>query len=150
MAKVMGLGHASFTVMDLDRTIHFYVDLLGGNLLSTTVDEGAHLGNYVMGKEAQPHAKLRVAMVELGGIQIEFLQYVDPKTAPYHGNPSVAVSGHLAFEVDDIEEMVRGLTAKGVVFHSQVNDCVREGKLEWRWVYLRDPDNICCELVEMA
>ncbi|MGI5850103.1 MAG: VOC family protein [Christensenellales bacterium] len=151
MAKVVGLGHASFTVMDMDRTVDFYVNKLGGKLLTETVDQGPELGTYVMGEGAQKFAALKVAMVELGGIQIEFLQYLDPKTdKPYHGNPSVAGSGHLAFNVDDLEAMYQKLKAEGVTFHSSVNECVRDGVLVWKWVYMRDPDGICCELVQLC
>ena len=151
MAKIVGLGHASFTVMDMDRTVDFYVNKLGGKLLTETVDQGPELGTYVMGEKAQKFAALKVAMVELGGIQIEFLQYLDPKTdTPYHGNPSVAGSGHLAFNVDDLEEMYKKLKSEGVTFHSSVNNCVRDGVLVWKWVYMRDPDGICCELVQLC
>lgn len=149
MAKIISLGHASFTVMDIQRTLDFYIGKLGGKVLTETVDEGAHLGRYVMGKGAKEYASLKVAMVELGGIEIEFLQYLDPVTnTPYHGDPSIAGSAHLAWQVDDLEGMYKQLKAEGVVFHSEINDCVRDGELVWKWVYMRDPDNICCELVQ--
>ncbi len=150
MANIVGLGHASFTVMDIDRTLEFYVGKLGGKLLTETVDEGPELGTYVMGEDAESYASLRVAMVELGGIEIEFLQYLEPKTdKPYHGNPSVAGSAHLAFNVDDLEGLYTNLKSEGVTFHSTVNDCIRDGILVWKWVYMRDPDGICCELVQL-
>ena len=147
---ITGLGHASFTVMDLERTIEFYVNVLGGKLLTTTVDKGENMGTAVLGP-GQNHAfaALKVAMVELGGIEIEFLQYLDPPTrVEYHGEPSRAGSAHLAFQVDDLEKMYQELSKQGVYFHSSVNDCVRDGVLVWKWVYLRDPDGICCELVQ--
>lgn len=151
MAKVVGIGHVSFTVMDMEKTLAFYCGLLGGRVLTKTVDEGPELGTYVMGKDApKPYAALKVAMVELGGIEIEFLQYLDPKTEiPYHGNPSAAGSAHIAVNVDNIEEMYTKLKAAGVPFHSGINDCIRDGELVWRWVYSRDPDGICCEIVQL-
>ena len=151
MAKITGLGHASFTVMDLNKTIDFYVNKLGGKLLTTTVDQGDTLGIYVMGKGNQEFAKIKVAMIELGGIELEFLQYLDPPTnIKYHGKPFIAGSAHLAFQVDDLQKMYEKLIKEGVVFHSKVNDCVRDGVLVWKWVYIRDPDNICCELVQLC
>lgn len=151
MAKVVDIGHMSFTVMDIDKSLHFYVDLLGGKLLTRTVDEGAELGRYVMGKMlSNPYGKLKVAMVELGGLQIEFLQYLEPETnTAYHRNPSIAGSAHIAVNVDDIEGMVEKLKAEGVEFHSDINDCVRDGEVVWRWVYSRDPDGCCCEIVQL-
>ena len=149
MGKVTGLGHASFTVMDLDRTIDFYVNQLGGKLLDKTKDEGPQLGTYVFGPGKQARASLGIAMVELGGIEIEFIQHLDPPTeVPYHGDPSRAGSGHLAWEVDDIEGMYKNLKSSGVKFHSAVNECIRDGELVWKWVYFRDPDNLCVELTQ--
>jgi len=88
-------------------------------------------------------------MIEIGGIEVEFIQYLDPPTTvKYHGDPSYAGSGHLAWEVDDIEKMYEDLKSKGVNFHTGVNECVRDGVLVWKWVYFRDPDNICGELTQ--
>ena len=151
MAKVVGIGHISFTVMDMDKALHFYVDLLGGKLLTRTVDEGPELGKYVMGKMlTNPYGKLKVAMVDLAGLQIEFLQYLVPETnTAYHRNPSIAGSAHIAVNVDDIEGMVAKLKAEGVELHSEINDCIRDGELVWRWVYSRDPGGCCCEIVQL-
>ena len=137
MAKVVGIGHMSFTVMDIDKTLHFYVDLLGGKLLTRTVDEGPELGKYVMGKMlTNPYGKLKVAMVDLAGLQIEFLQYLEPETnTAYHRNPSIAGSAHIAVNVDDIEGMVEKLKAEGVELHSDINDCIMDGELVWRWAF---------------
>ena len=152
MAKVVGLGHVSFTVMDMEKTLDFYCGLLGGRVLTETVDEGPELGRYVMGEGLKDnYASLKVAMVELAGIQIEFLQYLKPKTEiPYHGIPSVAGSAHIAVNVDDIEAVYDKLKKAGVTFHSDINECVRDGKLVWKWVYSRDPDGICCEIVQLC
>ena len=151
MAKVVGIGHMSFTVMDIDKTIHFYCDLLGGKVLTRTVDEGPELGKYVMGDMlSNPYGKLKVAMIEVGGLEVELLQYEVPETnTPYHGNPSIAGSAHIAVNVDDIEGVYAKLKAEGVKFHSEINDCIRDGELVWRWVYARDPDGCCCEIVQL-
>ncbi len=149
MARITGLGHASFTVMDLDRTTDFYVNVLGGRLLDRTKDENETLGTAVMGAGAQKYASLGIAMIALGGIEIEFIQYLDPPTTEaYHGDPAKAGSAHLAWEVDDIDGMYNYLLDKGVTFHSGVNDCTRGGRVIWKWVYFRDPDNIVIEMTQ--
>jgi catechol 2,3-dioxygenase-like lactoylglutathione lyase family enzyme len=149
MARIVSLGHASFTVLDLDRTIDFYVNTLGGKLLDRGKDEGKEQGTAVFGPGKQSYASLGIAMIELGGIEIEFIQYLDPPTTvPYHGDPACAGSAHLAWEVDDIDRMYRELKGKGVRFHTEVKDCVRDGVLVWKWVYFRDPDNVCVELTQ--
>ena len=151
MAKVLGIGHFSFTVLDMERTLRFYCGMLGGKLLTETIDEGDDLGRNCLGKMiTNPYGKIKVAMVELGGVEIEFLQYLEPETiTAYHRNPTIAGSAHIALHVDDIEELYQTLSAKGVEFHSAINDCYRHGELVWRWVYARDPDGICCEIVQL-
>lgn len=149
MSKIIGVGHVSFTVMDLDRTIDFYVNKLGGKLFDRTKDEGEKLGRYVFGNVENTYASLGIAMVRLGNINIEFIQYLVPPTnLKYHGDPSIVGSAHIAWEVDDIEGMYKKLKNEGVKFHSEVNDCIRDNELVWKWVYFRDPDNICIELTQ--
>ena len=97
----------------------------------------------------QQHASLGIAMIAIGGVELEFIQYLDPPTTEaYHGDPSKAGSGHLAWEVDDIDGIYQKLKDKCVQFHSEVNDCVRDGRLVWKWVYFRDPDGIVVELTQ--
>jgi catechol 2,3-dioxygenase-like lactoylglutathione lyase family enzyme len=149
MINIVGVGHVSFTVMDLERTIDFYVNKLGGKLFDRNKDEGEKLGKYVFGTVKNTYASLGIAMIKLGNINIEFIQYLDPPTIiKYHGDPSVAGSAHIAWEVDDIEGMFKKLRNEGVKFHSEVNDCIRDNELVWKWVYFRDPDNICVELTQ--
>ena len=114
MAKIVGLGHASFTVLDLDRTIDFYVNVLGGRLLDRGQDEGPNQGTAVFGPGRQAYASLGIAMVKLGDVEIEFIQYLNPPTeVAYHGDPTCAGSAHLAWEVDDIEAIYEELKEKG-------------------------------------
>jgi len=150
MSNITGVGHVSFTVMDLDRTIDFYVNKLGGRLFDRNKDEGDNLGTHVFGDAKDcSYASLGIAMIRLGNLNIEFIQYLNPPTTiAYHGDPSIAGSAHIAWEVDDIEGMYKKLKANGVKFHSTINDCVRDNQLVWKWVYFRDPDNICVELTQ--
>jgi catechol 2,3-dioxygenase-like lactoylglutathione lyase family enzyme len=86
--------------------------------------------------------------MDVGGRRIEFIEYRDPKGQPYHKNPSIAGSAHLAFHVEDIEKTRQELEEAGVEFHSPIQSFSEGGKVEWRWCYFRDPDGIILELVE--
>ena len=79
---------------------------------------------------------------------VEFIEYKDPRAQPYHQNPSIAGSAHLAFKVDNIEETRKRLEAAGVEFHYPIQSFMEEGTIEWKWCYFRDPDGIILELVE--
>jgi catechol 2,3-dioxygenase-like lactoylglutathione lyase family enzyme len=146
-----GVHHVSFSVTDLDRTVAFYTETLGARLLSRRRNAYATLGTALFGARwgiAQPHADLELAVIDVGGNRVEFIQYRDPPANPYHGNPSVAGSAHLAFAVPNIEAARARLEAAGVEFHSPINTFMENPHAEWQWCYFRDPDGIVLELVQ--
>jgi catechol 2,3-dioxygenase-like lactoylglutathione lyase family enzyme len=148
---ITGVHHFSFSVMNLDRTIEFYTNVLGLPLQSRSRNKYDTLGTALFGKKwgiNQPRADLEMAVINIGGTRVEFIEYRDPKVRAYHKNPSVAGSAHLAFKVDNIEEMRKKLEKAGVEFHSPNQSFLEAGKIEWKWCYFRDPDGIILELVE--
>ena len=148
---ITGVHHFSFSVTNLDRTIEFYTKVLGVEVRSRGHNKYETLGTALFGTKwgvNQPQADLELAFIQLGDNRIEFIEYKDPKAQPYHKNPSIAGSAHLALRVDDIEEMRKKIEAAGVEFHSQINTYVEEGRGELKWCYFRDPDGIVLELVE--
>jgi catechol 2,3-dioxygenase-like lactoylglutathione lyase family enzyme len=148
---ITGFHHVCFTVTDLENTISFWRDVLGLTLRSRTSNSHPGLGTALMGRKwgvDHPEASIDLAVMELNGQKVEFIQYLDPKTEPFHKNPSIAGNAHLAFRVTDIEGLKETLESKGVEFHSDVNIFRETGKPEWKWCYFRDPDGIVVELVE--
>ncbi len=148
---IVRLHHTSFTVCDLERTVDFYQRLLGFKLVSQKHRDGPQLGTALFGTgrdREQEDADIRIAHMELNGAGIEFIEYRDPVSGPYHGDPSVAGSGHLAIAVQGIEAERERLIAAGVEFHSSVRVIRDPGLPVWKWCYFRDPDGIVVELVE--
>jgi catechol 2,3-dioxygenase-like lactoylglutathione lyase family enzyme len=149
-----GIHHVSFTVTDLERTVAFYQRVVGMRLLGRKHRKAEDLGDALLGRPVADEgtgrrsAEILIADMEVGGTQIEFIQYVDPATWPYPGDPSVAGSSHLALLTEDIEAEVRRLQAAGVSFHTPVRTVRDPGRPLWRWCYFRDPDGIVVELVE--
>lgn len=148
---IKGVHHFSFSVTNLDRTVDFYTRVLGVKLQSRTRNKYDTLGHALFGTKwgiDQKHADLELAVMNVGGTRVEFIEYKDPKAKAYHKNPSIAGSAHVAFKVDDIEKTRKALEGAGVEFHSPINSFMEAGKVEWRWCYFRDPDGIILELVE--
>ena len=148
---ITGVHHFSFSVTDLNRTIEFYTKVLGVKLQSRGRNKYDTLGTALFGTEwgvNQPHADLELAVLDIGGTRVEFIEYKDPKARVYHKNPSIAGSAHLAFQVDNIEETRKKLEQAGVLFHAPINSYLEGGRVEWKWCYFRDPDGIVLELVE--
>lgn len=150
---IRGVHHFSFSVTDMDRTIEFYTKVLGVKLQSRGSNKYDTLGAALFGTKwgiNQRHADLELAVMNIGGTRVEFIQYKDPQARPYHKNPSIAGSAHLAFKVEDIEETRRKLEEGGVEFHSPINTYMESGNIEWKWCYFRDPDGIVLELVQQS
>jgi glyoxylase I family protein len=148
---ISGVHHFSFSVTNLDRTVEFYTQVLGLKVQSRNRNKYDTLGLALFGSKwglNQQHADLELAVIDIGGTRVEFIEYKDPKAQAYHKNPSVAGSAHLAFWVDNIEETRKKLEAAGVEFHYPIESFMENRKVEWKWCYFRDPDGIILELVE--
>ncbi len=161
---VEDLHHVSFTVTDLERTVDFYQRIIGMRLCGRKHRRADDLGQALLGPlpaggggadaAARPAAtgprggEILIADMELGGRRVEFIQYLDPATKPYPGDPSVVGSGHLALLTADIDAEVQRLQEAGVRFHSSVRTVRDPGRPVWRWCYFRDPDGIVVELVQ--
>jgi lactoylglutathione lyase len=144
--SVTGSVHTGFQVEDLERSIRFYRDLLGFELVGTRTVEDEYIGRIV----GYPGVEIRQAFLKIPGSEhgLELLDYrgvdrqpVDTRTA----NPGTA---HICLKVTGLPEMHRRLTEAGVVF---VSDPVavpfgpNAGALA---LYLQDPDGIRIELVQ--
>ena len=148
---ITGVHHFSFSVKNLDGTIEFYTKVLGVKLQSRNRNKYETLGTALFGTKwglNQKQADLDLAVMDIGGARVEFIEYKDPEAQPYHKDPSIAGSAHLAFSVDNIEETRQKLEEAGAEFHSRIQSFMEAGKIEWKWCYFRDPDGIILELVE--
>lgn len=113
--KVRGLDHVSVTVADLDRSLEFYRDLLGLRVREAGEEEGGQMATIV----GFPGVRFRYADVELGGGRIlELLQYLEPAGTPIAQRTCDPGSGHIAFLVDDIDEIYAELIGAGVTVRS--------------------------------
>ena len=142
-------SHVGITVRDLDKSVHFYHDLLGLEIATEPSPwfYGPELGQGV----GVPGAALRQVCLRLGDTMLELLEYRTPPSRTERPLLSHCVgASHVAFQVDDIRAAKAELESAGVTFYSDVN-VVDEGVLAgWRWVYFCDPDGYPLELVENA
>ncbi|MDA8218962.1 MAG: VOC family protein [Dehalococcoidales bacterium] len=137
-------NHTSFTVGDMDRSIAFYRDLLGMELISDRV-AGPEFAAKVTGI---PGAALRVVYLEAIGYKLELIQYtagqgerIDPKT----NRPG---SAHLCFNVEDIRRAYADLKAKGVRIQGEPMVVGGGPNKDGLTIYMLDPDGITIELIQ--
>jgi len=153
-AGIVGIHHFNFTVENLDRTVDFYTRLLGFELRARTkyvVEVKEFLkafGPYHEKAIAGRGGEYDLAVLELGGLRVEFMQFISPKTPPYPGDLTVAGSAHLAIAVKDIVEIRGNLESAGVKFRTGIWPINIPGSPPWRYCVLDDPDGIALELVE--
>ncbi len=140
---ILGIHHTGISVMDLDRSISFYRDLIGMELLWRIDHKRGEALEKVVGLK---EVDVSYAMLEGRGGRIELFQYHSPMGVPHPPERPVCDNGitHVAFQVEGIQEVYRRLKEAGVRFHSEPQE-VREGVTA---AYMRDPDGIVVELVE--
>ena len=137
------INHVGLTVRDLDRTAEFYA-LLGGE-----VTAHGHFDAHYMSTALGVHgADLHTRMVKLGPLTLELIQYDAPEGEDYSLRNCDVGASHIAFEVDDLEETQRELTARGLEFFSAPNPIEDGPFVGGAWVYLKDPDGISVELIQ--
>lgn len=135
-----GVHHTGMTVSELERSIDFY-RLLGYEVTLRIEEEGEEVERGL----GVPGARLAVAMLERDGSRLELIQYLAPEDSPTpHPNNGIGAA-HICIEVEDVDEAVSELSAKGVEFFSQ--PVYHESGI--RWVYCRDPDGITAELMQV-
>lgn len=144
--------HTSWTVEDLDRSIAFYRDLMGFELVGTKERRGAEIEMVV----GFPQAELRIAFLRISGASLgksghhlELIEYQKPKGIKLQVRTCDTGSAHLALETDTIQDDYIRLRKAGVTVVSK--PVLFEGGVAGNVLacYLRDPDGFTIELVQM-
>jgi methylmalonyl-CoA/ethylmalonyl-CoA epimerase len=100
MAKITKLNHVAIVVPDIDEALSFWRDGLGLRVEQV---------------EDVPGQKSQVAFLPLGDSEVELVKPTtdDSGVAKFLASRGAGMH-HLCFEVDDIDEMLAELKAKGV------------------------------------
>ena len=151
MAHILKLLHSAVSVVDIDRSIAFYRDALGLELLFGPTSEAA--GEELSRSLGVEDTRLRQAVLRIPGTdnQIELLEYSGgPRPAERQLPQNAPGHAHIAFQVDDMGAMIDRLEREGVVFFPGPTR-IDEGPLAgWTWLYLKDPEGTVIELVEIG
>ena len=112
---ITGLNHIAISTPDIDRSMAFYRDLIGMELLG----EGAFEGDRYKHIMALDNPKGRIAMLQVGAVKLELFEFATPAPKPSQTPRPVCDHGitHLCFEVDDVENEYQRLKNAGVHFH---------------------------------
>lgn len=139
--------HFSITVSDIERSIEWYRDVLGLDLLSRQRNDNA----YTRALVGMDDALLEIAFLALPAQEataLELIEYVQPRRAAVElptCQPGVA---HIAFEVADIDSALARLAEAGTDPVSPPVEIDRGANRGMRACYLRDPDGFTIELMQ--
>jgi lactoylglutathione lyase len=147
---ITGVHHFSITCADADRSVAFYRDLFGMELVS---DREIPPGGFTERVTGVPGARVRIVHLHGYGVNFELLQYVEPGGERRARRPNDAGSAHLCFTTRDMDAAVAALREAGVPFRSAggVAHAVEGGPNDGgRCVYVEDPDGNAVELVQLV
>ncbi|MFE7978844.1 VOC family protein [Streptomyces shenzhenensis] len=138
--------HCGLTVSDIDRSLEFWHDALGLELVARQSQERGYIETITQ----EPGAHVHQAHLRFPGSDdfIELLQYVTPRGEPRRPMPRDPGGGHVAVTCADLPTLLARLeTAGGRRFADPValDRGINAGALV---VYLRDPDEHIVELVQ--
>lgn len=141
--KVRHVNHIGINVTDLAAAEAFFTEL-GFTIDGKSTMQGELLDK-VVGLEG---AQTEFVMLQApdGQLHLEIIKYhqpVDPKGIQAPAANTLGLR-HLAFEVDDVEEIVAALKQKGYELVGEVQTYENI----WKLCYIRGPENIIVELAE--
>jgi glyoxylase I family protein len=128
MLRLNGIHHIAIICTDYKRSKKFYTEILGLEVIREVY------------RETRQSYKLDLS---LNGIYvIELFSFPNPTQRP--SRPEAAGLRHLAFEVDDLNEIVEGLRSKNV----DVEDIRTDEYTGKRFTFISDPDGLPIEFYE--
>jgi catechol 2,3-dioxygenase-like lactoylglutathione lyase family enzyme len=114
------IHHVHIFASDLNKSLRFYRDFFGGQIVLDT---------------------------ELAGARNVFMKVGNGRLHFYDQNPRYSGRGsihHFGIQTDDIESVVKNLEANGIVFSKGITDAGF-----WKYIMVPAPDDILIELFEV-
>jgi len=144
MRPVSFIHHAAFTVSNMERSIGFYRDILGMEVLWDSVQAGVKYKGPVCDKiTGCPETEQRVVYMGIGGSFLELVEYTPTGKALENHRASDVGASHVCFKTDDINALYEKLLANNAQMH-----CSPQEGISNLIMYFRDPDGIILEVIE--
>jgi glyoxylase I family protein len=140
---IVTVTHTGFTVANLERACAFFRDVFGFTISPTSRQSGEAVDRML----GVPGAELDIAFATGGGCTIELIHYVRPKSdRPFTMRHCDSGFAHIAFKVDDVEQMADAVSAAGYHLFSRPQVVPAGPRKGGKNVYAQGPDGIVIEL----
>jgi len=144
--KINSFGHVGLTVRNLEKSLDFYVGVLGFKLhyppeLVTDEKEGW----CILERAGVTHRRCGIKIGD--GCYIELVELNKPVEVEPAAPANTLGSAHISLKVDDINEWYEKLKADGIHFTSEPLP-FETGRGSAYWTIFRDPDGITIELMQ--
>jgi len=135
MAKIKRVNHVAIAVKDIDAALVFWRQKLGLELdhIEEIALEGVKIAFLPVGESA-------IELIEPLGDDSAVARYLEKRGAGIH---------HLCFEVDDIENALADLKAKGVQLINQQPRRGKDGRL-YAFIHPKSASGVLVELYQLA
>jgi catechol 2,3-dioxygenase-like lactoylglutathione lyase family enzyme len=127
--RIREINHITINMKDVEGSYRFYKDILEFQKLET-IDMGDHELNYF----ALP-----------GGLRLELIRYKGVQKALQTNPTDKGIYRHIAFTVDDLDEVEKCLKKEGVEIVVSALDLPRLG---FKIILVKDPNGVEIEFME--
>ena len=145
--RITAADHTGITVSNLERSLHFWQNVLGFEFSHRTHQSG-EMAEEITGVKG---AELKLAVVKAPGHKIELLEYLAPPDRKQHIDvrPCDVGSVHVALIVDNLDAVLEKIVASGWRAAGKPQTLKTGPNAGKRVVYVRDPDGTTIEFMEM-
>ena len=144
--SIAGVGHFGIQVADIERSVVFYEQLIGLELVARWTRDQEYIQDLV----GYPGVELHVAVFRLpkSDACLEVLEYKNVERSPVDPGTANPGTAHLCLYVEDLEAVYDRLKNEGVTFVSEPKTPTIPPNKGGRVVYMLDPDGIRIELLQ--
>lgn len=144
-----GIHHTCLTVSDMEKSLKFYRDGLGLEIVQDVDEQGERLSRETQMEGA--HNRLVWLKTTMGNTLVELLQYIHPIGKPFPADARCCDVGmpHISFLVENIDETYETLCKMGTKFTAPPMACDNSTFEGAKTAYCYDPDGIFVELFQI-
>ena len=144
------IHHVGLTVSDLDRSLGFWRDALG---MEVVLEPQERQGGYFEAIVCEPGVHVRMAQLAFAGTgtpRVELFQYLAPAAGVHRSRPADVGFSHVCLACPDLDGLLARLRDAGGEPFSDVVVVDTGANAGARCLYLRDPDGHVVELIQPA